>query len=68
MTADLRKIAIFINFGFLHILPANEWLFTFQLSWCQVVMFSLIFKGFLENQKKFKISLTAYMRKIAIFA
>ena len=51
MTADLRKMTIFANFSILHILPQNEWIFTFQLSWCQVGMFSLIFKGFPENKK-----------------
>ena len=51
MTATCEKIAIFANFSVLHILPPNEWIFTFQLSWCQVGMLSLIFKGFPENQK-----------------
>ena len=63
-----EKIAIFANFSVLHILPPNEWIFTFQLSWCQVGMLSLIFKGFPENQKNWRFRWPRTCEKIAIFA
>ena len=68
MTADLRKIAIFANFSVLHILPPNEWIFTFQLSWCQVGMLSLSFQRLSRKSKKWRFRWPRTCEKIAIFA
>ena len=67
MTADLRKIVIFGHFTFLHISHPNEQIFTFQVSWGQLVVLFIIFKGFPESGKKLKIFMTADLRKIVIF-
>ena len=56
MTADLRKIVIFGHFTFLHISHPNEQLFTFQVSWGQLVVLFIIFKGFPESRKNGRFS------------
>ena len=57
------KITIFAYFSILHILPQNEWIFTFQLSWAQAAKFSFRFKDFPESEK-LKISMTTDLRKM----
>ena len=68
MSVNLRKMTVFANFSILHILPQNETIFTFLLSWCQEETFSFIFKGVPENKKKLKFSKTAELQKMTIFA
>ena len=63
LAAELRRMAIFANFTLLQVLPPNEWIFTFQSSWCQVVMFSFIFKGF----KKWSFDDSGSAKKMTIW-
>ena len=56
MTADLRKIVIFGHFTFLHISHPDEQIFTFQVSWGQLVVLFIIFKGFPESRKNWRFS------------
>ena len=50
-TAALSKRSIFANLTLLHILHANEWIFIFEMSWCQKMMIFFIFKGFPKHQQ-----------------
>ena len=51
VTADLQKNVIFGLFTCLQILQPNDWIVTFLVSWCHIMMISCHFKGFWEIQK-----------------
>ena len=51
MTADLRKNVSFRHFTFLHISHPNGHILTFQMSHGQLVVGSIILKGFSESRK-----------------
>ena len=50
MTADLRKNVSFGHFTVLHISHPNGQIFTFQVSCGQLVVVSIILKGFSESR------------------
>ena len=47
-----RKISAFGHFTLLQILQPNEWIVTFQVSWCRIIKISCHFKGFWKFKKK----------------
>ena len=67
MSAGLRKNVSFGHFTFLHISHPNGQIFTFQVSCGQLVVVSIILKGFSESQKKLKVFLIADLRKNVTF-
>ena len=64
MTADLEKNVIFGHFTLLQILQPNEWIITFEVSWCHIMMISSHFKGFWEIQKNWSFRWPRTWRKM----
>ena len=65
MTADLEKNVIFGHFTLLQILQPNEWIITFEVSWCHIMMISSHFKGFWEIQKNWSFRWPRTWRKMS---
>ena len=47
---------LFAHFTIAHRFHPNEWIFIFQLSWCQIMMIFFIFGNFSKNQKNWRFS------------
>ena len=64
MTADLEKNVVFGHFTLLQILQPNEWIITFEVSWCHIMMISCHFKGFWKFQKNWSFRWPRTWRKM----
>ena len=62
-----KKSILGISQFWIFLIPANEQMFTFQVSCGHLVVIFIILKDFPESRKKMKIFMIADLRKIVIF-